>query len=44
MALVRTDEHGTRPVADDSAREAMLSDSDVGQRAAKQARGEFGLS
>ncbi len=44
MALVRTDEHGTRPVADDSAREAMLSDSDVGQRAAKQARGEFGLN
>ena len=44
MALVRTDEHGARDVADDSAREAMLSDADVGQRAAKQARGEFGLN
>jgi hypothetical protein len=44
MALVRTDEHGARDVVDDSAREAMLSDTDVGQRANKQARGEFGLN
>lgn len=44
MALVRTDEHGARIATDDSTRDAMLSDTDVGQRANKQARGEFGLN
>jgi hypothetical protein len=44
MALVRTDEHGARATVDDSTREALLSDTDVGQRANKQARGEFGLN
>jgi hypothetical protein len=44
MALVRTDEHGARATTEDGARDALLSDTDVGQRANKQARGEFGLN
>lgn len=44
MALVRTDEHGARAPTEDGARDALLSDTDVGQRANKQARGEFGLN